>query len=308
VKVSVGLPTHRVDRPDQFLTCDAITEMARAAETAGFDAVFVTEHPVPGDAWLASGGHHALDPFVVLSVAAAATTRLRLHTNLIIAAYRNPYLLAKAMASLDVVSGGRLIAGIGTGYLEAEFAALGVDFDERNDLTDEALIAMKDVWRGSSVDFRGRHFATSGNTALPRPIQQPHPPIWIGGNSKRAIRRAVESGDGWAPMPNPARSARRRHSPPLETIEDLRRGVAYARAHAEAVGRSQPLEIVFMPLGLDMLSAAGYDPAALLANVAELEAAGVTYFVVSFPTATRAEFCEGLGRFGEDVITSARPR
>jgi probable F420-dependent oxidoreductase len=304
----VGLPTHRVDRPDQFLTREAIVEMASAAEAAGFDAVFVTEHPIPGDAWLASGGHHALDPFVVLSVVAAATTRLRLHTNLVIAAYRNPYLLAKTIASLDVVSGGRLIAGIGTGYLEAEFAALGVDFAERNELTDEALAAMKDVWRGSSVEFAGRHFTAAANTALPRPIQQPHPPLWIGGNSRRAIRRAVELGDGWAPMPNPARSARRRHSPALETVDDLRRGVDYARAHADAVGRTRPLEIVFMPLGLDMLSAGGYEPAAVLAGIAELEAAGVTYLVVSFPAATRAGFCDELARFGREVIAVATPR
>lgn len=304
----MGLPTHRVDRPDQFLTGQAIIEMATEAEAAGFDAVFVTEHPIPGDAWLASGGHHALDPFVVLSVVAAATTRLRLHTNLMIAAYRNPYLLAKTIASLDVVSGGRLIAGIGTGYLEAEFAALGVDFAERNELTDEALVAMKDVWRGSSVDFSGRHFTAAANTALPRPVQQPHPPLWIGGNSRRAIRRAVELGDGWAPMPNPARSARRRHSPPLETVDDLRRGVEYARAHGEVVGRAKPLEIVFIPLGLDMLSAGGYEPAAVLAGIAELEEAGVTYLVVSFPAETRAGFCQELARFGQEVIAVATPR
>src|SRR5437879_11325137 len=126
--MSVGLPTHRVDNQDEFLTAAAVAEMAATAETAGFDAVYVTEHPVPGDAWLASGGHHALDPFVVLSAAAAATSRLRLQTNLVIAAYRNPFLLAKALASLDVISGGRVIAGIGTGYLEPEFAALGVEF------------------------------------------------------------------------------------------------------------------------------------------------------------------------------------
>src|SRR5207247_1106309 len=97
----------------------------RAGEAAGLDAVFGTEHPFPGDAWLAHGGHHALDPLVALSFAAAATTRLRLQTNLYIAAYRNPFLSAKAVATLDVLSGGRVILGVGTGHLGPEFVALG---------------------------------------------------------------------------------------------------------------------------------------------------------------------------------------
>ena len=92
------------------------------------------------------GGHHALDPFVVLALAAGATERLRLQTNLVIAAYRNPFLLAKAIASLDAVSGGRTIIGIGAGYLDPEYAALGVDMAERNALTDEAIAAMRAAW------------------------------------------------------------------------------------------------------------------------------------------------------------------
>src|SRR5256884_3273244 len=149
-------------------------EIAAASEAAGFDAVFVTEHPFPGDAWLAHGGHHALDPLVALSFAAAATTRLRLQTNLYIAAYRNPFLSAKAVATLDVLSGGRVILGVGAGYLEPEFAALGVDFEERHELTDEALHAMEAARAGESVALDGRHFTATGNTMLPRPVQSPH--------------------------------------------------------------------------------------------------------------------------------------
>ena len=89
MKVSIGLPTHRVDRGNEFVTADAVAALAVAAELAGFDAVFVTEHPFPSDAWLATGGHHALDPLVALAVAATVTTRLRLHTNLFVPAYRN---------------------------------------------------------------------------------------------------------------------------------------------------------------------------------------------------------------------------
>ncbi len=302
MNISLGLPTHRVDQAQEFLTAGAITEMAREAEAAGFDAVFVTDHPFPGDAWLAHGGHHTLDPWVALTVAAAATTTLRLQTNLLIAAYRNPFLTAKAASSLDVVSGGRLILGIGAGYLEPEFEALGIAFDERNDLTDEAIGAMREAWTGRSVAIAGRGFNVPGNTMLPVPVHHPHPPIWVGGNSRRAIRRAVELADGWVPMPNPARSAARRRTPALETLEDLVEMVTFAREHAAAVGRRAPLEIVFMPLGLDMLSAGGFDGPAVVDHLAVLATAGVTYACVSLAGESRADFLANVERFGAAVL------
>jgi probable F420-dependent oxidoreductase len=239
---------------------------------------------------------------VALAVAAAATTTLRLQTNLLIAAYRNPFLTAKAASSLDVVSGGRLILGIGAGYLEPEFEALGVAFDERNELTDEAIAAMKEAWTGRSVAVGGQRFNVPGNTMLPAPIQRPHPPIWVGGNSRRAIRRAVELADGWVPMPNPARSAARRRTPALETLGDLVDKLDLAREHAAAVGRRAPLEIVFMPLGLDMLSAGGFDGPAVVDHIAELASVGVTYVCVALAGDSRAEFLANVERFGTAVL------
>ena len=100
MRFSVQLPTDRVAEGPEFTSRDAIFELAASAERAGVDACYVTEHPFPSDRWLASGGHHALDPFVALAVAAAATTRLRLHTNILVLAYRNPFLTAKSIASL----------------------------------------------------------------------------------------------------------------------------------------------------------------------------------------------------------------
>src|SRR3954447_23439839 len=111
MRISLGLPTHKVDAFDELCSAAAIAEIARAAEAGGMHSVFVTEHPIPADPWLASGGHHAPDPLVALSFAAAATTTLRLHTNLLILAYRNPFLSAKAVATLDALSGGRMIVG-----------------------------------------------------------------------------------------------------------------------------------------------------------------------------------------------------
>ena len=176
MKLSLGLPTQRVDQSAEFVTGEAIAEISRAAEAAGFDAVYVTEHPIPEKRWMDTGGHHALDPFVALSFAAAATTTLRVQTHLCVLPYRNPFLTAKAVASLYVLSAGRLILGVGAGYLEAEFEALGVDFAERNELTDEAILTMKAVWRGDPVDLEGRHFRARFGTSRSQPqLNDPTP-------------------------------------------------------------------------------------------------------------------------------------
>ena len=153
---------------------------------------------------------------------------MRLFTNLCVVPYRNPFLVAKAALTLDVLSGGRLTLGVGAGYLEPEFRALGVDFEERNELLDEGLVAIKRAWTESGVEMTGRHFEVRGHTMLPRPVQSPHPPIWVGGNSKRAIRRAVDLADGWTPMPNPRALGARRRSAHLETVDELEALIAYA--------------------------------------------------------------------------------
>src|SRR4051794_40128232 len=187
MRVSLGLPTHRLDRAAEFVSAAAVADLSRAAEAAGFAAVFVTDHPAPPAKWIAGGGHHTLDPFVTLAFAAAATSTLRLQTNLFVPAYRHPLLSAKLVATLDVLSGGRVVVGVGAGYLEGEFAALGADFDGRNDVLDAAIRTMRSAWTGQPVD---------GVLSLPAPVQRPGPPVWVGGNSKRAIRRVVELGDG----------------------------------------------------------------------------------------------------------------
>jgi probable F420-dependent oxidoreductase len=294
MRLSLGLPVERADRAEEFSTGEAVAEMARAAEAAGFDAGFVTDHPFPDDPWLDSGGHHALDPLVALAFAAAATTTLRLHTNLFVLAYRNPFVSAKGIATLDVLSGGRVILGIGAGYLEAEFDALGVDFAERNDLTDEAIVMMKRAWAENGVVAHGMHFnaADPGHTMLPKPVQKPHPPIWVGGNSKRAIRRAVELADGWMPMPNPAKYAARRHSAALESLDDIKAGIAYAAEHAAKVGRTSPIGVMYA-LGRE--------------SPEELAAAGVTdLYTVTRRVDTRAEWLAEVERLGKEVVPAVK--
>ncbi len=306
VRFSLQLPTDRVDAGDEFLGAEAVFEMARAIEAAGFDACFVTDHPFPNDRWLEGGGHHTLDPFVALSFAAAATERLRVQTNIAVLGYRNPFLLAKSAASLDVMSGGRLILGVAAGYLKREFQALGADFEARNEVADESVRAMKRAWTESGVELIGRHFAATGNTMLPRPVQQLHPPLWIGGNSQRAIRRAVELGDGWIPFPTVGIVPARVRTAAILSMSDFDERLAYARRHADAVGREKPLEISFVPFGLSMNPPDSPDPSKFAETIDALGARGVTWATMSLPARSRAEYLDGVARLGEDLLRPLR--
>lgn len=302
MRFTLQLPTDRVQLGAEYGTAEAVMEMARAAEEHGYDAVYVTEHPIPSDEWMRTGGHHALDPFVALAFAAAPTRRLRLQTNLCVVPYRNPFLTAKSVATLDSLSGGRVIFGAGAGYLEPEFRALGVDYADRNELFDEALTVMKRVWTGESIDVEGRGFAAHGHHALPRPAQRPHPPIWIGGNSRRAIRRAVDHGDGWMPIPNPAKLAERRRTPGLESVDDLRARLDYMRAYAAERGRSVPRDLMFMPLGRSMYSRDEPDRGAEREQIRELAELGVTQLAVGFPVDSRREYLRALEHYSREIV------
>ena len=302
MKISVGLPTHHVDAPDEWCSAAAIAEMAAAAEAAGAHAVFVTDHPAPDARFMAKGGHHALDPFVTLTVAATATSSLRLHTNLAILAYRNPFISAKAIATLDVVSGGRVIVGTGAGYLEAEFAALGADFAHRNTVTDEAIVAMRAVWSGEPVTMSGRQFDAVETVSRPTPVQEGGPPIWIGGNSDRAIRRAVELADGWNPMPSPARASRLLRTPPIESLEDLARRIDDLRAASDRAGREVPPEVIFTPLGYDMFSGEFPEASRFVDDIAAHAAIGVGALTINLPGATRSAWIDSVRWLGAEVI------
>lgn len=305
LKFSLQLPTDRVENLAEFGTAAAIAEIAGATEAAGFAAAFVTEHPFPTDAWLSTGGHHALDPFVSLAVAASATTELRLHSNILVLAYRNPFLTAKAVASLDAVSGGRVIMGVGAGYLEGEFAALGADFANRNDVSDDALIAMKAAWTGESVEMSRPGFAAEGNTMLPAPIQKPHPPIWIGGNSPRAIRRSVDFAQGWSPFPLPAAGAGRTRTAAIESVDDLAAGITRMKEYAAKQGRTEPLDVNFVPFGLHMNTRKVPSDDALHEQFGQLEEAGVTWVTMGLPTRSRAEYLDLLSGFAETFLPGA---
>jgi probable F420-dependent oxidoreductase len=310
MQISLGLPTHRVDLGAEFVSAAGVCELARAAEDGGFDAVYVTEHPFPAVPWLETGGHHALDPFVALSFAAAVTERLRLQTNLVVLAYRSPFLAAKSIASLDVLSGGRTIIGVGAGYLEGEFRALGVEHARRNELTDESIRAMTMAWSGEQVRYEGDGFTAEGNLALPRPIQRPRPPLWIGGNSRRAMRRVAELADGWVPMPTTgmAESAvsSRLKTAAIDSVAALADRISELRRMWAEAGREGVPTIAFTPPSLMMVRGSSLSAGEFVDEAGQLAEAGVSLLTISLPGKTRRDLRAAMETFAAEVIPQLR--
>jgi probable F420-dependent oxidoreductase len=285
-----------------------VTALAQAAERAGFHGHGFTDHPSPTDRWLNAGGHDALDPFVALGFAAAVTTTLRLIPNIVVLPYRNPFVVAKAAATLDVLSGGRFTLAVGAGYLKGEFAALGVDHAERNELMDEALGVVRAIWTGDDVTVEGRHFSARGITSHPRPITQPHPPIWIGGNSGRARQRVADHAQGWCPFPAPAIVATTARTAMLDTRDELADAIDDLRRRLDAADRDPAsIDIAFSnPAGGDPASD-DFDADAHLEGLAELAELGVTWVQVGLPGNSVAHAVEVAQRYGERVIAGLTP-
>ena len=221
----------------EFVSKDGIVRFARAAEAAGFAGIGFTDHPAPSHKWLSAGGHDALDPFVALTMVATVTEHVRLIPNIVVLPYRNPFLTAKAAATLDALSGGRFVLSVATGYLRSEYRALGVDFEQRNALFDEALAVLRDAWAGGEISFHGEHVSFEHVMVTPDPV---HVPLILGGNTEPALRRAARVADGWFSSGNPT----------FEEAVRLRDRLAEL---ADDAGRSLPVYVRM----------AGRDPAAL---------------------------------------------
>jgi len=301
LKLDLTLPCDRIEAGDEFLSPEGLVETAQIAERLGFHAVSVTDHPIPTGTWLDAGGHHAQDPFVTLAFVAAATSRIRLKTGILVLTYRNPFITARAVATLDVLSRGRVSLGVGAGYLKREFRALGVDFEARNDLMDEYLRALKAAWTSDEFSFEGTGYAASGARILPRPVQRPHPPLMIGGNAKRAIRRAAELGDAWMPFLTPAEAlsttARTAH---LNDAKELGEGIDYLRACCEKIGREQIPQV--MVSGLTSWPDREGSADQLLERIADFEALGVVGCSVHIGGRNRAEWSDNAEQFAKEII------
>jgi probable F420-dependent oxidoreductase len=223
-----------------------LLEVAQRADRQGLDSLWVTDHViVPKEIHIAYR-EEMLDPLAVLAWLVGVTERIALGTSVIILPYRSPLPVAKLLASIDVLSGGRLIFGAGVGWMEGEFAALGVPFAERGSRTDEALELFRTVWTEREPAIETRRHRLGGVIASPMPLQRPRPPIWIGGASEGAYRRVARYGDGW-------------HST-AATPDAFRQGADAVRRHwAEARREGQPGLSLRIPFWLDGVHRPGSD-------------------------------------------------
>jgi probable F420-dependent oxidoreductase len=205
VRIGVSLPTVGLDHGREMLL-----PVAEAAERLGFDSVWAAHHVVlpyeresrypyqhSGTEVAMSPGIQWLDPLVALSFVAGVTERVRLGTSVLVLPYRNPVNLAGEAAALDVLSGGRLVLGVGSGWLREEFEALGVDPRERGARTDEHIEVMRTLWRDDPAGFDGRFTSFRDLALATSPATEGGPPVWVGGNTDPGLRRAMRLGDGW---------------------------------------------------------------------------------------------------------------
>jgi len=176
-----------------------IVRIAQQADDLGWDWMTISEHVVIPNDMAGVMGRRFPDSLTAAAVLAGATRRIKFLTYVLVLPYRNPVVLAKSISTLDFLSGGRLGLGTGGGHLQKEFEAIGVSFADRGKLTDEYIRAMKELWTSDNPSFDGQFVKFSGIAFEPKPVQKPHPPIFVGGNSKPAMRRAARFGDGWLP-------------------------------------------------------------------------------------------------------------
>jgi probable F420-dependent oxidoreductase len=305
VRFSVQFPLDDAESAETAVDAEKVAEFARVAEASGFDAIGFTEHPAPSSAWLfGSYGHASLDPFAALSYCAAVTTRLRLLTFLAVLPYRHPLVTAKAATTVDRLSGGRLVLGIGAGYLREEFEALGRPFEGRTDQFDSAVETLVAAWSGEAV------VRTEGGEVevglRPRPVQQPGPPLWVGGNSRRSRRAVARCGAGWAPLLVDEGLARELSTGGLGSPAQLRRAVDELHELVAAEGRDPAAIDVQVKGGFSRVRADGSGTEEHIDALGQLADAGATWVVVHPVAPTRAGLLDVLRRYGAEVIPRFR--
>jgi len=301
--VTYPLIVHPYDT--NLLTRDALRKFCQTAESSGFDGVGFTDHPAPTAKWLERGGHDALDPFVALSFCAAWTERIRLIPNIVVLPYRHPLIVAKMVATLDAMSEGRFTLAVATGYLRGEYLALGVDFETRNSLFDQAVQVIRGVWSEDVFTYEGFGIAANELAVNPKPIKSP--PLWIGGNSRQSRRRVALYADGWTPFPAPRSVSRTTKTPPLETVEDLAVMLDELWRFMDEAGRDRnEIDVSF---GTRRGGAPGddaFDPDEHISGLEELRRLGVTWAHAGVPGDSLSHALEALESYGETVIAAMR--
>lgn len=292
-------PARAMNRWDEWLGDNQVGELAQAAEHAGFGLVSASDHPFPDAQWVQHGGHHALDPFVILAFMAAATKRLQALTCAVVSGYRHPYVTAKAASSLDQLSRGRLVLGMVAGYQEAEFDVLGAPFADRGPRLDAAVAAMRASWSGEVVTHDDRFFSAQGHISLPRPWNT-ELPIWFGGNGRPSRRRVATIGDGWLPIEQTAEMERVTGTPSLSSDEALARSISAIQQARVDAGREPDFATCFAPLA----RGTSEDHVARVATLLPgLRDAGVTHVLIESRARSFAE-CVAEMPLYRDLIAS----
>ena len=302
-----------------FNSREAYRTVAQTAERLGFDFLSVSDHVVvprenvsrypyneEGKLGAAMLGH-CFDQLTTLAFLAGCTDRIRLLSSVMVVPHRPPVLTAKILATADVLSGGRIILGCGAGWLREEFEALQTrPYDARGKVTDEYLEAFKQLWTNDNPAYAGEHVAFKDVVFQPKPLQKPHIPIWVGGESGPAMRRAASIGDGWYPgSSNPANR--------LDTVARLSAGIAKVRDLAQTAGRDpSALDIAYVvQWPVDWIAQRGSDgkrrfmtgsAADMAEDAAMLTTLGVGHVALRLQAPSLAATLERIQRFGEEVI------
>ena len=300
MKFTVDYPIVNVGYDPALVTAAGMTRVAQAVEECGYDAISFSEHPAPSQKWIDAGGHESLDQTSALTFCAAVTGRVRLMTYLLVLPYHNPFLAAKALSTVDLLSGGRLTVVAGTGYLRSEFLALNVDMSQRNELFDESLAVLRGVWSGDPFTHQGKHFSARGLASLPKPAQHGGPPVLIGGNSALARDRAARN-QGWSPLMVRPEVAKTSRTPGIATVAELAAKIKEVRDAAATDGTAAPLTIQVHTSQAGFMQRPG-SAEEHRDHLGQLADAGVDSFVLRPPGDTVGHAVDALHQYAETFL------
>ena len=295
--------------------------IARKGEEFGFDTLLTGDHIlVPknissvypyteGGEFPGSGSGESMEQITLLSYIAGQTSKIRLVTSVLIVPHRNPLIAAKSLATLDLLSGGRLVVGVGVGWMREEFQALGLPpFEERGAVTDEYIRAFKVLWTEDDPHFQGKYISFDDISFLPKPVQKPHPPSWVGGESRPALRRTAELADGWYPLGSNSTF-------PMGTPEQLKAGLERLAGYAELFGRdpstietiyrTHQFELLKQAAGPDRLPFVG-DADQIAGDIRQYQDMGVTSMIWDFLRQT--DDLDSMLGLMEDFSTQVWPK
>ncbi len=267
----------------------ALLEQARLTDDEGYHSLWVAERllvPFPPNQPWSRESPICFEVITLLSYLAAVTERVKLGTFVLVAPFRNPLVLAKQVSTLDVLSNGRVILGLGVGWMKEEFEAANTPMEERGARTDECIRFLREAWEGDRPSFKGRFFRLGPSLLEPKPVQK-HIPVWVGGESEAALRRVGMIGDGW--LPNT-----------LSRPREVERCVSRIRAVAEANGRSMK----DLTISCKLLLKGDSKLSATVRMIEKLRAFGVTHLIIDFEHGSASQYAEKIKLFSRGVMRS----